>query len=186
MSDESKCGLYTRQRSYDHCKFRELETFFVRETGCSVPYVLSNVSICDNSTAIKMVRVNSRNIYVHPFNKKYFTNITLGHWCVRQRCGAGRQLQGTLREDGHCVRLPLPVGGRGHRLRLRQALLQEHREGHRGPPGLLHTQECAIWSLKMSFIIIIAAWLRRSAATPGSWLASPSSTLWWLARSLPP
>ena len=75
--------------------------------------------------------------------KKYFTNITLGHWCVRQRCGAGRELQGTLREDRHCVRLPLPVGGRGHRLRLRQALLQEHREGHRGPPGLLHTQECA-------------------------------------------
>ena len=74
--------------------------------------------------------------------KKYYTNITLGHWCVRQRCGAGRELQRTLREDGHCVRLPLPVGGRGHRLRLRQALLQEHREGHRGPPGLLHTQEC--------------------------------------------
>ena len=79
MSDESKCGLYTRQRSYDHCKFRELETFFVRETGCSVPYVLSNVSICDNSTAIKMVRVNSRNIYVNRSIKKYFTNITLGH-----------------------------------------------------------------------------------------------------------
>ena len=64
MSDESKCGLYTRDKSYDHCKFRELETFFVRETGCSVPYVLSNVSICDNSTAIKMVRIYENNNYV--------------------------------------------------------------------------------------------------------------------------
>ena len=79
MSDESKCGLYTRQRSYDHCKFRELETFFVRETGCSVPYVLSNVSICDDSTAIKMVRIyeNNNHVDIYLFFRPLMRSITL-------------------------------------------------------------------------------------------------------------
>ena len=50
MSDEKKCRMYTMEKSYDWCKFSELEKYFLKESGCSVPYVSSNVSICRNKT----------------------------------------------------------------------------------------------------------------------------------------
>ena len=50
MSNENTCQKYTEEKSYDLCKLKALENFFKSITGCSVPYIHSNTSVCTNET----------------------------------------------------------------------------------------------------------------------------------------
>ena len=50
MSNGNTCQKYTEEKSYDLCKLKALENFFKSITGCSVPYLHSNASVCTNET----------------------------------------------------------------------------------------------------------------------------------------
>ena len=55
MTDTAKCMRYSETDSFDKCNFNQLEQFFVEETGCSVPFLHSAVSVCKNNSLIQEV-----------------------------------------------------------------------------------------------------------------------------------
>ena len=55
MTDHTKCKSYGPDTdSFDKCNFLQLEEFFVG-LGCSVPFLSSSVSVCQNQSDIQTV-----------------------------------------------------------------------------------------------------------------------------------
>ena len=57
MTDRKKCMKYSETASFDKCNFNQLEQFFTKEIGCSVPFLYSAVSVCHNESLIQKVPV---------------------------------------------------------------------------------------------------------------------------------
>ena len=55
MKYEKTCQKYPGSLTYDKCIFSAIEDSYKTKLGCTVPFILSNLSICRNHTLIKQV-----------------------------------------------------------------------------------------------------------------------------------
>ena len=69
MTDLTKCRRYEPETdSFDKCNFNQLEDFYVKVCGCSVPYLPSAVPVCSNhSLILKVISKSIVNSCLLPF-----------------------------------------------------------------------------------------------------------------------